>query len=779
MYFREMFKIIITCLVFLSGLIMGSQIQAQCIDSMIVSDAEAAPGDMGIHVPIYGRVCGYEGEDLDGFTTPLVWDTSAFELDTALYEVTDPVYSSFYDEIAVPNQWAVDIRNGEGWAVVAVVFRYGGDPDISPGRYRMFDLVFNVREAAIPGEYTIELAEDIGTPPKDPTFTYYYFDVPVEQKDGVFIVLGEAYGAISGTVVNSENLDPIEDAYVQANGFSEQTNEDGEYLISNLPAGMYNVIASAIGFEPDTVEGVEVIVGQTANVDFELTPSECVNTLFSGDGSGIGGDTIRVAITAMNCSELDGYTVSLAYPHQFLRAIAIDTTGTATGDVSPDSFRYKLVLAGGEILPGFVLVQCVVSFDHSRAIPVGTNKLFDILFEVKPNPPDTADFQFMTYPEVQWPDSGLIENEFIFGDFHFTPNLANGQFIMLPAFMRGDCNGDGVYLLGDGLYILNYYIGAVPIEPPTCTDAFDYNDDGSITLGDGLGFLTWYCGTSGASPPASPWMHCGVDPTPGDSFECVWHATCMSEDGVLAKLRREPYSVNESDNEVIIEAKEGSKNYEVVASVDIVNNEELSGFEFSVLYDPRVFSVTAVNNSSLVSEDFDFFVVDVSKAGNVRVSCVPDFEMKKGLEKGDNEIAEIAFKIRDPVLSSNALIQLDNVWLYNEAVEVVPAQWIDAIVKIDGSLPDGFHLWQNHPNPFNSATEIRYDLPRSYQVRIDIFNLLGQKVATLVDESKSAGIWRTIWNGNNDRGEKVTSGIYFCRMEVGKFQAIRQMLYLK
>jgi hypothetical protein len=246
-------------------------VRAQCADSMIVADASGYP-EGTVAVPVYGSVCGYEGEDLDGFTTPLVWDTSAFELDTALYEVTDPVYSSFYDEIADPNTWAVDIHNDEGWAVVAGVFRYGGEPDISPGRYRMFDLVFNVREAAIPGEYTIELAEDIGTPPKDPTFTYYYFDVPIPKEnliDGIFTVLGH-YGTIRGSVSNAVTSQPIENAKVKAGLDSTTTNASGEYFLDVL-VGSYEMICSASGYEPDTVT-VAVTENDTTTVDFSLTP---------------------------------------------------------------------------------------------------------------------------------------------------------------------------------------------------------------------------------------------------------------------------------------------------------------------------------------------------------------------------------------------------------------------------------------------------------------------------------------------------------------------------
>ncbi len=94
-------------------------------------------------------------------------------------------------------------------------------------------------------------------------------------------------------------------------------------------------------------------------------------------------------------------------------------------------------------------------------------------------------------------------------------------------------------------------------------------------------------------------------------------------------------------------------------------------------------------------------------------------------------------------------------------------------------LPREFALLQNYPNPFNPTTTIKYQLPVSTPVKLTIFNLLGQQVRTLVDETQPAG-YRTIqWNGRNDAGTQVASGVYFYRIQAKNFLQTKKMLMLR
>lgn len=90
-----------------------------------------------------------------------------------------------------------------------------------------------------------------------------------------------------------------------------------------------------------------------------------------------------------------------------------------------------------------------------------------------------------------------------------------------------------------------------------------------------------------------------------------------------------------------------------------------------------------------------------------------------------------------------------------------------------------FSLSQNYPNPFNPQTSIRYALPQDAQVRLIIYNILGKKVKTLVDELQSAGYKTAWWDGKDEKGDLVASGVYLYRLEADKFSEVKKMLLVK
>lgn len=94
-------------------------------------------------------------------------------------------------------------------------------------------------------------------------------------------------------------------------------------------------------------------------------------------------------------------------------------------------------------------------------------------------------------------------------------------------------------------------------------------------------------------------------------------------------------------------------------------------------------------------------------------------------------------------------------------------------------IPESFTLHQNFPNPFNSATRIRYDLPLLSEVRIDIFDVTGRLIKKLVDGDFQAGIYFVDWGGEDDWNEKVSSGIYFYQIRAGNFSQSIKMVLIK
>lgn len=95
------------------------------------------------------------------------------------------------------------------------------------------------------------------------------------------------------------------------------------------------------------------------------------------------------------------------------------------------------------------------------------------------------------------------------------------------------------------------------------------------------------------------------------------------------------------------------------------------------------------------------------------------------------------------------------------------------------ALPKQFTLFQNHPNPFNPQTEMNYALPFDCHVTLTVYNILGQKVITLIDKFQNAGRKTLHWDGRSQNGDELSSGIYFYRIQAGDFAQTRKMLLVK
>ncbi len=113
--------------------------------------------------------------------------------------------------------------------------------------------------------------------------------------------------------------------------------------------------------------------------------------------------------------------------------------------------------------------------------------------------------------------------------------------------------------------------------------------------------------------------------------------------------------------------------------------------------------------------------------------------------------------------------------------DVIGFRKIVSVRKDGGALPETYTLSQNYPNPFNPETELNYSLPIGGEVKLVIYNLLGQQIATLVDEFQPSGNYTAKWNGRTDFGRLLSSGVYFYKMSVddGKFTETKKMLLLK
>ena len=134
----------------------------------------------------------------------------------------------------------------------------------------------------------------------------------------------------------------------------------------------------------------------------------------------------------------------------------------------------------------------------------------------------------------------------------------------------------------------------------------------------------------------------------------------------------------------------------------------------------------------------------------------------------------IQFKIHDPTdtipANVGSFFLLDDVGLTGDA-----STGVEDIAQI----PVGFHVYQNYPNPFNPSTTIKYTIPQANYVTVNIYDINGGLVNTLVNQKQNTGIYEVAWNGKNNAGLPVVSGVYLYKVQSGDFIKISKMILLK
>ncbi len=144
---------------------------------------------------------------------------------------------------------------------------------------------------------------------------------------------------------------------------------------------------------------------------------------------------------------------------------------------------------------------------------------------------------------------------------------------------------------------------------------------------------------------------------------------------------------------------------------------------------------------------------------------------------GSGVFVNVAFKVSENVREGEGTeIRLTSLRINeSQKVEINLAY----LVTVGNSVPARFSLSQNHPNPFNPATTIEYSLPTKSFVALEIYNLLGQKVVTLVNQEIEAGVHQVVWDGKDNQGNKVSSGVYFYRIKTDNFSEVKKMVMMK
>jgi hypothetical protein len=246
-----------------------------------------------------------------------------------------------------------------------------------------------------------------------------------------------------------------------------------------------------------------------------------------------------------------------------------------------------------------------------------------------------------------------------------------------------------------------------------------------------------------------------------------------------------------SDKFVAAKATVGADN-QVIVPLEVSNSEKLVAMDI-----PLGFSEGATLDRVEFTErvgNFDVQIANIDNENNqVLIGLISMvYQEKPDLEVGSGPVANLVFTVDDGVdeIEINA-IELSNPdhslrFYWNDyssgrpEVRSIQPEFETLSLPINPvTVPKTFALRQNSPNPFNPATRVSYDLPKASDVRVSVFNVLGQHVKDLVNGYQEAGSYEVVWNGKDEQGASVASGVYFYRIKTSEFSDTKKMLLLK
>jgi hypothetical protein len=188
---------------------------------------------------------------------------------------------------------------------------------------------------------------------------------------------------------------------------------------------------------------------------------------------------------------------------------------------------------------------------------------------------------------------------------------------------------------------------------------------------------------------------------------------------------------------------------------------------------------TLHNDPNYVAQDvYDCTIVpDFPSPGNPHWEIDDYFEMIREEYAGKN-VPEIFEAQSEPLTKGPP--PPEEMWRTEVEFAVMICPTSTAVEEEEGlSVPNDFELHQNYPNPFNNETVIRFNLRRPAKVSLSIYNILGQKVRTLVEGRMSAGSQTVSWDGKDDKGNDLSSGIYFYQLKAGEVSETKRLVLLK
>ena len=518
---------------------------------------------------------------------------------------------------------------------------------------------------------------------------------------------------------------------ITVTGYDPDNDEIGWNLLSapsqisfssDIDASLnWQTIFADSGFYDISIELADIYgAADTADIALNILP-KAIYTLSIDTISAYPGETISMDVNLMNLEEVGGFNLLINYDVSALLLSYLWVVGTRA-----EAFEYFTYSRDNNNIKGDVLITGVADIDDGVTtdnLSAGDGPLVNLTFYV------TNDLTFSGFSiPVKFAFRNLIDKKDntltdIFGETigQEAINYEDGYIIIKQVDISGlgDINLNGVtYEIADAVYFTNFFIdpGHYPLDPERRANT-DVNQDGLSGSVADLVFLINYL----INPNNTNKLRPTYSPVEITNFATAdnFSISCESDieiGGLALTLKSEEPIYPQTGNGINI----GIKGMTIKSAVDGKLLRLLIYSEDGTSIPAGINDIISMNNDNKLV------------------------------------IKEIEFSSADGVL-----------------LKTIVSRTSQPVV------PSGFILEQNYPNPFNPITEIGFSLPKMSKVNLTVYNVLGQEVINLIESSLPSGNHRVIWDGRNELGAAVGSGLYFYRLTADDFEAKRKMTLLK
>ena len=202
--------------------------------------------------------------------------------------------------------------------------------------------------------------------------------------------------------------------------------------------------------------------------------------------------------------------------------------------------------------------------------------------------------------------------------------------------------------------------------------------------------------------------------------------------------------------------------------------EMISGFQIDLLFDA---SIVELGVPVLAEGNENVGVFTSINEGVMRVLAI---DLTGGLiDLASGLLMNVPVQVIDETATGSLDFSVEDLIISGPGGIQIVAQCLVSIIDIGLPAPTEFSLKQNFPNPFNPTTSIRYDIAETANAQLIIYNMLGQEVRTLVSGKQDVGYYEVSWNGLNDAGQPVATGIYIYHLQAGHYSKTMKMAFIK